>query len=198
MCEWFDETCGQLLDHLDEKKLADNTLVLFVVDNGWIQSVDSPRYAPRSKRSQYDGGLRTPIMLRWPGRIKPRRDEKTPVLSIDLAPTVLSACGLSPTADMQGINLLDARALADGVIIFGEVFEHNAVDIHDPASSLDYRWCIQGVWKLILPDAANIPDGQIELYNVTADPYEKKNRAETDPDRVAQLRGLIDGWWATE
>lgn len=198
MCEWFDETCGELLDHLDEKKLADDTLVLFVVDNGWIQSVDSPRYAPQSKRSQYDGGLHTPIMLRWPGRIQPRRDDKTLAVSIDLVPTVLAACGLEPTADMQGVDLLDARALAARDTIFGEIFEHNAVDIHDPASSLDYRWCIQGPWKLILPKAANVPDARVELYNVLADPYEKKNVAQTDPARVARLRGLIDGWWPAE
>ena len=195
MCEWFDETCGELLDYLDKKKLADNTLVLFVTDNGWIQSVDSPRYAPRSKRSQYDGGLRTPIILRWPGRIQPRRDEKTLAVSIDLAPTILAACGMPPTRDMQGVNLLDARALAARDTIFGEVFEHDAVDIHDPASSLDYRWCIRGAWKLILPDAVNVPDSRAELYDVLADQYEKRNLAQTDPDRVARLRGLIDGWW---
>ncbi len=195
MCEWFDETCGELLDHLDEKKLADDTLVLFVVDNGWIQSTDSPRYAPRSKQSQYDGGLRTPIMLRWPGRIEPRKDEKTPTLSIDLVPTILAACGLSPNAEMQGVNLLDSGALAARNTIFGEIFEHNAVDIHDPVSSLKYRWCIKGDWKLILPDTANVPDGQVELYNVVADPFEKKNKAQAEPDRVARLRGLIDNWW---
>jgi arylsulfatase A-like enzyme len=195
MCEWFDETCGELLDYLDEKKLADDTLVLFVVDNGWIQTVDSPRYALRSKRSQYDGGLRTPIMLRWRGRIHPRRDDKTLASSIDLVPTILAACGLAPTSDMQGVDLLDARALAARDTIFGEIFEHNAVDIHDPASSLKYRWCIEGAWKLILPDAANVPNARVELYNVSADPYEKKNLAQSDPDRVARLRGLIDGWW---
>jgi arylsulfatase A-like enzyme len=195
MCEWFDETCGQLLDYLDEKELADDTLVLFVVDNGWIQSADSRRYAPRSKQSQYDGGLRTPIMLRWPGRIEPRRDEKTPVLSIDLVPTILAATGLAPTAEMPGINLLDAPALAARDTIFGEIFAHNAVDIHDPASSLRYRWCIQGGWKLVLPNAPNVPDGEVELYNVLADPYEKNNTAQADPDRVAQLRKLINNWW---
>ena len=85
-----------------------------------------------------------------------------------------------------------------GVRLFGEIFEHNAVDIHDPASSLDYRWCIQGGWKLILPDAANVPDAPVELYNVLADPYEKKNTAQADPDRVARLRELIDGWWSAK
>jgi uncharacterized sulfatase len=195
MCEWFDETCGELLDCLDEKKLAGDTLVLFVVDNGWIQSIDSPRYAPRSKQSQYDGGLRTPIMLRWPGKIQPRRDERTPAVSIDLVPTILAACGLQPTPEMQGVNLLDADALAARKIILGEVFEHNAVDVHDPASSLKYRWCIEGDWKLILPHAANLPDGQVELYNVVEDPGEQKNVAEADAERVARLRKAIDDWW---
>ena len=195
MCEWFDETCGELLDHLDEKGLADNTLVVFVVDNGWIQSVDKPRFAPRSKTSQYDGGLRTPIMLRWPGRIKPGRDERTPAISIDLAPTILAACGLEATAPMQGVNLLDTETLAQRKAIFGEVFLHNAVDIHDPASSLIWRWCVEGSWKLILPEARNIPDEPVELYNVIDDPYEKENVAAAQPDRVARLRGLIDVWW---
>ncbi|MCF7849888.1 MAG: sulfatase-like hydrolase/transferase, partial [Kiritimatiellales bacterium] len=70
MCDWFDETCGQLLDRLDKKGVSDNTLVVYVTDNGWIQMPDSKSYAPRSKRSPYEGGVRTPIMFRWPGVIK--------------------------------------------------------------------------------------------------------------------------------
>ena len=66
MIEWFDETVGQLLDHLDTQGLAKNTVVVYLADNGWIQNVDAPRYAPKSKQSPYDGGVRTPILLRWP------------------------------------------------------------------------------------------------------------------------------------
>lgn len=106
MIEWFDETVGGLLAHLDEKKLAEDTIVVYVADNGWIQNVDGPRYAPKSKQSQYDGGLRTPIMLRWPGRVVPRMSDEL-ALSIDLAPTLLTAVGEEPTPQMQGINLLD-------------------------------------------------------------------------------------------
>jgi uncharacterized sulfatase len=195
MCEWFDETCGELLDFLDKKGLADDTLVLFVTDNGWIQKPNARGYAEKSKRSPYDGGVRTPIMLRWPARIAPKRDETTPVLSIDLAPTVLAACGLEPTADMQGVDLLDGKALAARKAIFGEIFEHNAVDIERPASSLQYRWCIEGRWKLIVPAAANVPDGVEELYDLEADPNETKNLAAVEPDRVKQLRASIDAWW---
>ncbi|HTN76694.1 MAG TPA: sulfatase-like hydrolase/transferase, partial [Pirellulaceae bacterium] len=75
MCEWWDETCGQLLNYLDAHKLADNTLVVYVCDNGWIQQPQLAKFDPRSKRSPYDGGLRTPIMFRWPQQIQPRLDE---------------------------------------------------------------------------------------------------------------------------
>jgi len=139
MCEWFDRTCGELLDYLDRKRVAEDTLVVFVTDNGWIQRRDAGGYAPRSKRSPNEGGVRTPIMLRWPGRIEPRTDRRTPVVSIDLAPTILAACGLEPSEEMQGLNLLDREALAKRDAIFGEIFTHNAVDIEVPATSLKYR-----------------------------------------------------------
>src|SRR5690606_33882598 len=99
MCEWFDETCGTLLDHLDTRGLTENTLVIYVTDNGWIQDPEAPSYAPRSKRSPYDGGLRTPILIRWPAKLAPTRIEK-PVSSLDIAPTVLRACGLEPSEAM--------------------------------------------------------------------------------------------------
>jgi uncharacterized sulfatase len=195
MCEWFDQTCGELLGHLDEKGLAENTLVLFVVDNGWIQLPDAGGYAPRSKRSQYDGGIRSPFILRWPKRIRPRADRTTPVVSIDFAPTILAACGLEPTPAMQGLNLLDPKVVAARPRIFGAIFEHNAVDIRDPATSLQYRWCIEGSWKVIVPRKATVPDGVVELYDVVADPHEKRNRAGEDADRVKRMRAALDAWW---
>jgi len=195
MCEWFDQTCGELLGYLDRRGLAENTLVVFVVDNGWIQRRDSGRYALRSKQSPNEGGIRTPIMLRWPKRIKPRTDRQTPVISIDLAPTILAACGLEPTPEMQGLDLLDARALAERRAIFGEIFTHNAVDVRDPASSLKYRWCIQGRWKLIVPQASNVPGGSPQLYDLVADPHEKKDLAAGQAERARLIRSRIDAWW---
>ena len=193
MCEWFDETCGQLLDHLDEKKLADDTIVLYVTDNGWIQRADNGRYAPRSKRSQYDGGLRTPIMVRWPGKVKPE-DRPELANSIDLAPTILKACGLAPTEEMQGIDLLDDTALAKRKSTYGAIYLHNAVDIHKPSANLTYRWLIDGDWKLILPHKENVTTrakqkdtGETELYNLAKDPHERNNLAKARQGRTKRL-----------
>ena len=61
--------------------------------------------------------------------------------------TALQAAGLQPQAGMEGVNLLDAKAVSERRAIFGEVFTHNAVNIHDPASGLRYRWVIAGDWK---------------------------------------------------
>ena len=114
MCEWFDETCGQLLDFLDEHDLRKNTLVVFVTDNGWIQKTSQTEvpqdwrqgFAPRSKQSPYEGGVRTPILLRWPGKIRSRYLEQ-PISSIDLVPTILAACDVDVPQQLPGVNLLD-------------------------------------------------------------------------------------------
>lgn len=200
MCEWFDETCGQLLDFLDERKLSNDTLVVFVIDNGWIQETGPTKrtagnFAPRSKRSPYEGGLRTPVILRWPGRVKPGGHEDL-VSTIDLVPTVLDACGVMPTPAMQGLSLLpvatgrEPRLPRDA--IFGEIFQHTAADTDEPSLSLTHRWVRAGQWKLIVPARHEA----VELYDVAADPKEERNLAPDRPDDVARLRARLDDWWA--
>ena len=196
MCQFFDETCGQLLDHLDEKGLSDNTMVLYVCDNGWIQRPDAPQADPRSKTSWYEGGIRTPIMVRWPGHMSPRRDEETLVSSIDLAPTILAASGLQPTPDMQGLDLLDGTALAGRGAMFGASYSHDASDVNDPAKNLWSRWVIEGWWKLILPQPGQPRGKGPELYDLKADPGERTNLAADQPQKVQELRALIDGWYS--
>jgi arylsulfatase A-like enzyme len=187
--EWFDDTVGELLDALRTRGLEDNTLVCLVVDNGWIQSDRINRYAPRSKRSPYEGGVRTPITIRWPGHVEPGVRE-TVVTSLDLAPTTLAACGVEPPAAMDGIDLV-ATAAGDTPArpgVFGEIYEHDVADLDRPDASLLYRWTVQGSHKLILPTA---PDSAPELYDVIADPAETRNLANAEPDRVAALRASI-------
>jgi uncharacterized sulfatase len=203
MVEWFDETVGQLVGHIDKKGLGKDTIIIYVTDNGWIQNPNARGYDLKSKRSQYDGGTRTPIMVRWPGKVKPAVST-TPVSSIDMVPTVLKAVGLKPTKDMQGLDLLDEKAINARKFLYGEIFLHNAVDTHDPAKNLTYRWGIQDAWKLIIPHKENVRTraakgakgtGEVELYHLAKDPFETKNLAKTNTKKVAQLRKLINGTW---
>jgi uncharacterized sulfatase len=194
MCEWFDETVGELLARLEKNGQAKDTVVVYLHDNGWIQDPDKPVYAPKSKQSPYDGGLRTPIAVRWPGTVKPGKSDAL-AQSIDLAPTVLAAAGLKPTADMPGVNLLDPAAVAKRDALFGEVFVHTANDLEKPAANLRYRWVVEGSWKLIAPHAANEPQATVELYDVSKDPHETADLAAKHPDRVAALMKRLDAWW---
>lgn len=212
--ERFDRTVGRLLDLLDAKGIAENTLVVFVTDNGWIQSPDHPRYAPRSKRSPYDGGVRTPIMVRQPGRIEPGVSD-VPVSSLDILPTVLAACGVAPPSGLPGIDLLDPRAVASRPGVFGECYTHTLVDLDVPAHSLLWRWTVQGPWKLVVPErlAAADPRWEVEgaaldddsrawleagaprLFDLAADSGENRDMAADHPDVVNDLRKTLDAWW---
>lgn len=194
MVEWFDETCGELLGYLDKNGLRENTLVIYVTDNGWITNPETGRYAPKSKQSQYDGGLRTPLMLRWPGHVEPRMAPDL-ASSLDIVPTVLKAAGLEPTPAMPGVNLLDSAAVSARRTLQGACYTHNSMDLDVPAKSVRWRWIIEGDDKLIVPDPKNQPDDRIELYDLKADPTEENNLATAKPDRVADLTKKLDAWW---
>ncbi len=197
MCEWFDETCGELLDYLDEHGLADNTLVVFVADNEYIPRPDAGGADyERSKGSVYDGGIRTPIVLRWPGHIQPARIE-APVSSVDLVPTILHAAGIELTAQMPGLNLMDRAAVEDRKAIFGAVYTHSAADLTRPAASVKARWALEGNWKLIVPGVAYVedPDRKFELYDLKADRHETHNLARRQPGLVKRLGAMLDEWW---
>jgi uncharacterized sulfatase len=196
MVEWFDETVGSLMKYLDERGLDENTMVVYVADNGWITDPQTGDYAPKSKQSQYDGGLRTPIMIRWPSHVEPKRSDAL-ASSIDLVPTFLAAIGLEPSPQMPGINLLDEQAVAGRTAVFGECFTHESQDLDEPAASLRWRWMVEGDWKLILPDSRNEPDSPVELYNLPADPHEERNLAAEHDERVETMHQEIDAWWAT-
>jgi arylsulfatase A-like enzyme len=192
-CQWWDETCGELLAHLDKQGLAENTLVVYVTDNGWIQSPNANPFAPRSKRSPYEGGVRTPIMLRWPAHLKPARNDQALASTIDLAPTILAACGLTSSKAMRGLSLLDVAAgkSPGHDSVFGEIYSHDVADLERPTASLEFRWCISGEWKLI-----ESADGKTrELFNVLADPGEERDLASQHPDRVQKLSELIKSNW---
>ncbi len=212
MVEWFDETVGQLLDHLDQNGLRENTLVLYVADNGWISRPDGPRTDgrvwTRAKMSPYEMGIRSPVMIRWPGKVEPGRDDKTLVSTIDFAQTVLHGAGTQGPSNLPGIDLLDREALARREMVFGAHYAHTAADVDDPVANLKYREVIRNDgWKLILPYEPNkdvplmIRPGQVdwatldpELYNVVADPHEEHDQASERPEIVAELRAALDGW----
>jgi len=215
MCEFFDETCGQLMDILQSRGFEDNTMVIYVCDNGWIQHKEiRNHFAPRSKTTRYEGGVRTPIMVSWPGYVEPRRDDTTLVSAVDIAPTILTACGLRPPKAMQGIDLLDSQTLHNRAAVCGAEYTHTAIDIDNPLTSLLYLWTVAGNWKLIVPAGIRAPESTIERFNATGSPYNRypvsrsaelfdvhNDPAETTnlfadhPEKVQELMVHLQRWW---
>jgi uncharacterized sulfatase len=194
MVEWFDATVGELMQSVESRGLSQNTIFVYVTDNGWIQDPEKPRYAPKSKQSPYEGGVRTPMMIRWPGKIQPS-DSPEFAHSIDIVPTLLKALEIPLPAGLPGIDLLNEQARRDRKVVFGECFTHNANDLDDPKANLRWRWAVQGQWKLIVPNQAIERDGKNELYDLVADPLETKNLVLTHPEIERDLLSQLDAWW---
>lgn len=197
MCEWFDETIGDLLTQLEKNGQAENTIVIYLHDNGWIQDEKSGTFAARSKRSAYDGGLRTPVLIKWPGHVKPGESDRL-ASSVDLVPTILHAVGAKPDKGLPGIDLLDPKQVAGRDAVYGAIYDHNAVDIAKPSANLQYRWVIDGTMKLIVPHAPNVKGGKPELYDLSKDSAEKDDLAPKHPDKVKELTQKLDAWWKPE
>ena len=206
MCDWFDETCGHLLDILVSKGVRENTLIVFVTDNGWIQSPENDLYAPRSKQTPYEGGVRTPIMFSWPSRLTPDNRQEL-VSSIDLVPTILAAAQARHPEGLPGLNLWQELTTGDEIsreAVYGEGFAHDIADIEDPEASLLYRWCIEGRWKLVLTYEGEVnryasthprQTKGPQLFDLDNDPMELDNVAATHPAVVQRLSQRISVWY---
>jgi len=207
MVEWFDETCGQLMDRVEQKGLTQNTLFVYVADNGWIQDPNSQGYAPRSKQSANEGGTRQPIMFSWPGVIQPGNRGEQLCSSIDIVPTALAAAGAQAPEKLPGLNLLPILKSGEPTArkeCFGETFAHDVANIDKPEDTLLYRWVVDGKWKLLLTYdgkldryASSHPrtEKRPQLFDLLADPHEDNNLAAKNPEIVQRLADKLQAWW---
>lgn len=192
MCEWFDQTCGQIIDFISEKNLDEETLIIYTSDNGWIQKPDENGYDERSKRTPYEMGIRTPLMLRWPGKIQAQQIDTIPASNIDIVPTILAAAGINHDS-MPGINLLDLKN--ERRVIYSEAYEHDITDLNDPSKSLQYQVAIEYPWKFILPNESVVGDTiEAELFNLQEDPHELQNLNSENPGKANRLKNKILLW----
>jgi uncharacterized sulfatase len=204
---WFDETVGTLIEAIEERGLSDDTLFVFVVDNGFEPHPEHRNaYTKNSKRSPYDLGLRTPILLRWDGVIQAGTHEGL-VSSIDLFPTILDACNINNMFQTPGSSLFPAATgkskLDPRRAVFGAIYPGNASVLGNPAADVAYRWVRHENYKLIVPRSAN-PWGnylnEISLFNIVDDPYETVDlsRSEEHQETLRAMRVLLDSWWNPE
>lgn len=141
-----------------------------------------------SKRAPYDMGIRTPIMYKWAGKIKPKMDTETVVSSIDMVPTVLDILNIEKPKNLLGISVLDTKTLHNRKGVFGEVYAH---DFETIENSMFYNMAIFPPYKIIVPDPTRKKNEKTQLFNIDKDPFEKDNIADKNPEIVKRLKERI-------
>ncbi len=185
MIEGMDRSIGKLLKSLDSLKLTANTIVIFTSDNGSLFSNGPLR---ENKGHLYEGGIRVPWAIRWPGKIKPSSHSEVPVVSTDVFPTLLEVAGLKPK---EGVPL-DGESLLPLLTGSGEL-KRKSIVFHYPNYAFHKRNRLgsairKGQYKLI----HFYDDDSIELYDVVSDQSEKNDLAATKPKLARELREELE------
>jgi arylsulfatase A-like enzyme len=141
------------------------------------------------------------MFVRWPGQVKPLRDDNTLASIIDIAPTVLRLAGAKMPSDLRGLDLTDRKAMTNRKSVFGEAYTHDIANLKDPQRSLTARVVIDENYKLIIPGPAR-PDRsfattpeKIELYDLKSDPLETNDLAAKLPEVVSRLEAIQNAEW---
>jgi len=196
----LDANVGRLMAFLKDNGLEKDTLVVFSSDNGGAQQCHNGGLrAP--KGYFYEGGIRVPFIFNWPRRLPAGREFHEPLIQLDLYPTFLAAAGVAPADFPPGLDGVDLLPFLDGSRN-GPVHER----LFWGQSEKKGKWAVrEGHWKLVHEDtnppdqakSAKLPKNmKIQLYNLAADPFERNDLAEAQPQRVARLRKLMDEFLA--
>ena len=184
--EHLDAAVGRVLQSLEETGLARNTVVVFSSDNG-----GSLRHAQNNdpwrggKQDHYDGGIRVPFMLRWPGHVKGGSRSDYPGLNFDIFPTFVELAGGQPSADLDALSLvplLQGKAMPQR--------DRNLYFVRREGGKYGgkaYQAVVRDGWKLMQND----PFSPLELYHIADDPQETKDLASKEPEKFKQLFELM-------
>jgi arylsulfatase A-like enzyme len=193
MVNTLDSCVGHVLDRLDELGLAGRTLVVFASDNGGLHVLESPD-SPATHNTPYragkgflyEGGLRVPLIVRWPGRVAAGQTSDVPVSLTDWTPTLLEACGAKAPERFDGVSLVPL--LGGGKLAARSLFWHFPHYTNQggrPGGAVR-----DGDWKLI----EHYEDGRVELFDLARDPGETRDLARAEPERAADLKVRLAAW----
>lgn len=194
MLESLDDSVGRIVAKLEELQLADSTLILFTSDNGGLATLEGMKFPAtinsplrEGKGYLYEGGVRVPLMAKWPGQIKADTKSSVPVISQDLFATICEVCGVSPPEMIDGRSIVaQLKGSTESV--------HDALYWHYPhyanQGSKPGGAIRAGDYKLI----EYYENGRRELFNVQADISESRNLAAEKPEMVEQLADKLDAW----
>ncbi|MEM9828164.1 MAG: sulfatase [Planctomycetota bacterium] len=202
MVEKLDQAIGKLLSAIERLHLSDSTLVVFSSDNGGIAAIHSQKPLRAGKGSYYEGGVREPMVMRWPGRIEASSTCEQVVNTLDLYPTFLEVAHLPtpPNTTLDGVSLLPLMSQSGDWTpvdqywhfpVYLQAYAGRKDDARDvlfrtrPGSAIR-----SGKWKL----HEYFEDGVLELYDLDADPGERNNLASSMPDQTEKLHEQLIAW----
>ncbi len=197
MVENIDDNVGRVLATLDRLRLTERTVVIFMTDNGPQQ----PRYnagLPRLKGTVYEGGIRAPLFVRWPGAFPPRTVDRI-AAHIDVTPTLLDVCGVArpPAATFDGVSLLPLLTGTDANwpdrTLFFQWHRGDAPELYRAFAARSQRYKViqpQGNGENRLP-----PKFGFELYDLATDPLEQRNIAADQPAIVSRMTSQYEAWF---
>jgi arylsulfatase A-like enzyme len=200
MVESVDQSVGRILRKLEALGLAERTIVIFTSDNGGLSVVEGPNTPSTSnsplregKGYVYEGGIRVPLIVRWPGTIRAGQVSHVPVSSVDLFPTLLGAAGLA-AEQPQGVDgqdllplLEEGRAPGRGALYWH--YPHYSNQGGKPSGAVR-----DGDFKLI----QFYEDGRLELYNLANDFGETNDLAAALPEKAGAMRAKLEAWRRTQ
>ena len=195
MIESVDANVGRLLATLDTLSVADRTVVIFASDNGGLVLPLSPwgrgttNWPLRvGKGSAYEGGVRVPFIVRWPGAMAPGSVERTPVISPDIYPTVLEIAGVRNLGGVVDGSSLVPTLRGEGTLERDAIYWH--YPHYHPGGAAPYGAVRSGRYKLI----EFYEDMRVELYDLDTSIAEVVNLVETLPEEATRLRDLLHAW----
>jgi len=196
----MDENVGKLLTTLRKTGLEKNTIVIFTSDNGGIRAISEQNPLRAGKGSYYEGGIRVPLVIKWPGKIKANSSSMARVSTMDFFPTLQQIAKPKKKAQvLDGIDLnpiLEAKTPIERDLFFHfPIYLQDYSKVQDQGSDPLFRTrpgsvIISGNWKL----HEYFEDNRLELYDLTSDPGEKNNLAVLNPDKAQELLKKLRVW----
>lgn len=193
MLESLDDAVGRVLKAIGERGLADNTIVIFTSDNGGLATTEGPNTPPtinsplrEGKGWLYEGGIRVPLIVKWPGKMKAGTVSDAVTSSVDLLPTLVDGLGLKPITNLDGKSFLPA--------LLGEKTDRGAIYWHYP------HYANQGgkPGGAILSNGMKLieyfENGRRELFDIAKDQSENRNLAMEKPELVKSLGEQLEAW----
>ncbi|MBS0265866.1 MAG: sulfatase [Planctomycetes bacterium] len=199
MVKRLDDSVGRVLARLAERGLSDSTIVIFTSDNGGYIGIDGARQLPvtsnfplrSGKGTLYEGGLRVPLLVRWPGVTASDSVCRAPVVLTDLFPTLLASANVSfpQGLEIDSVSLLDQWRDPQAPLKRESLYFHYPHYYHAPPST-PASAVRSGDWKLL----EFFEDQHLELFNLGQDPSEQHDLSRSEPDRAQALLRQLQAW----